>query len=293
MFFGAGKGLTVIPSPLAGQQTWCQAHRADFPLLLPPSLLSGSGQGTLPLPAWVPASLACTPARQRFSAIAKALLGPAFVRRKTSPSLSCKGCSESITPTEDTQEGGSPVSSAPQLGSGLRARKREAPRLSLLPSSRPAPAPSCSTCGVQALRSTTPAGGNRSAQISAQLSGGKAAPEPEERGAGGLPAPPSPPRGPHAAASGDAGGVPGVREPACSRRGSALLPVAGVEGERRGGSTLPGSAPTTRGWTPALILLPPARVLACYKQAHPLPPRRLIRGRLRIGTSRRVSRIPP
>lgn len=55
-FFGAGKGLKVISSPLEGQQAQCQAHRVDFPSPAAPSLCSGS-DSKIPQPAGVPASL--------------------------------------------------------------------------------------------------------------------------------------------------------------------------------------------------------------------------------------------
>lgn len=89
---------------------------------------------------------------------------------------------------------------------------------------------------------------------------------------------------------------------ACPRcQGAGVVPrrLSSAPGSRcgRGGcwgeSTLPRSAPTTRGWTPTLVLLSPCPGSPCSERAHPLPPRRLIWGRPRTGISRRGSRILP
>lgn len=153
----------MIPSPLAGQQAQCQAHQADLPLLLSPSL---PGRAHSPC---LPGYLLPLPARQRCSAITKGLPGPMFMRRKTSLSPSCKGCSEGIMPTEDTQDGRSPVSSTPQiLFPSLDQPRRHTSKTRHLTAAQP-PA-------------FLPAGGNCSARISAPFSSSKAAAELEGRG---------------------------------------------------------------------------------------------------------------
>lgn len=227
------------PQPWQASELGVRHTTLIFPML-PPALLPSSRQGT-PLPAWVPACLACTPAALR-DRDAQPLPKLCWLPHSYGGKQAClhpindalKASRQQKTPR--TEGLPSPCSSArlSQPGSSLRTHKRDAVPHSisgLLPSSW--------------------------AEEIAQHE----FPRPVWRGEGLVP--------PWLH-------VPSPRPTCCSERGCrpvpgvlrSRLPVAGVEGGCWGGSTLPGTAPTTRGRLPALIRPPPAGVPACSEEAH-------------------------